>query len=351
MSLEGTGRRVARIAISLSSFENLDFQCPYDCAKWRVHVKSAETIRPLVARNLEGARRATGRLRATRGDDTPGTPSDGGEMINNTSFAHWSRLQAKSLDAQFKNEMITGLNCSPFEAEAIVEKVHEIYAPLLDTAQGLKPGQIQIMVIDASVAPNVPLTNAKQRLVTLTLHAGETDIEARKNGSVPEVRRKRLCRMCQETFQQGGLLTLDDLANLFNCGVRTLVNDLAALRKENIVPPLRSTIKDMGRAITHRRLIITLWMQGFEYSEIARKACHSVDSVGNYVDKFKRCAALFASGFDVHTVALMVKLSTPLTQEFQEIYTHIEGVPHRIRELEEFLKKNRGQEPKHRSRP
>jgi hypothetical protein len=272
-------------------------------------------------------------------------------VINNTSFAHWSRLQAKSLDAQLKNEMVTGLNCSPFEAEAIVEKVHEVYSPLLETSQGLKPGQIQLMVVDGSVAPNMPLVNAKQRLVTLTLHAGQEDIEARKDGSVPELRQKRLYRMCQEAFQQGGLLTLEDLANLFNCGVRTLVNDLAALRKKNIVPPLRSTVKDMGRAITHRRLVITLWLQGFEYSEIARKACHSVDSVANYVDKFKRCTALFASGFDVHAVALMVRLSTPLTQEFQQIHANIQGVPHRLRELEEFLKKNRVRNLKQRSRP
>jgi hypothetical protein len=199
-------------------------------------------------------------------------------MINNTSFAHWSRLQAKSLDAQFMNEMVSGLNCSPFEAEAIVEKVREIYSPLFETSQGLKPGQIQVMVVDTSVAPNVPLINAKQRLVTLTLHAGEEDIETRRNGSVPALRQKRLCRMCQEAFQQGGLLTLEDLANLFNCGVRTLVNDLATLRKKNIVPPLRSTTKDMGRAITHRRMIITLWLQGFEYPEIASKASHSVSN-------------------------------------------------------------------------
>jgi hypothetical protein len=272
-------------------------------------------------------------------------------MINNTNHTHWSRLQAKSLDAQFMNEMVSGLNCSPFEAESIVEKVHEIYTPLLETSQAFKPGQIQVMVIDASVAPNVPLAKAKQRLVTLTLHAGAEDIEIRKQGSVPVLRQKRMYRMCQEAFQQGGLLTLEDLANLFNCGVRTLVNDLAALRKEKIVPPLRSTIKDMGRAITHRRLIITLWLQGFEYSEIARKACHSVDSVANYVDKFKRCVALFSSGFDLHTVALMVKLSTPLTQEFQHIHADLQGVPHRLRELEEFLKKNRVRSIKRRSRP
>jgi len=265
-------------------------------------------------------------------------------MINNTNHTRWSRLQAKSLDSQFINEMVTGLNCSPFEAEAILGKVHEVYAPLLETSQGLKPGQIQVTVVDASVAPNTPLRQAKQRLVTLTLHAGKEDADARRNGSVPELRRKRLCRMCREAFQQGGLLTLEDLADLFNCGVRTLVDDLAALRGQGVVPALRSTVKDMGRAVTHRRLIVALWLQGFEYSEIARKASHSVDSVASYVDKFKRCAALFAAGFDVHAVAMMTRLSTPLAQEFQRIHGDLCGlgaVPHRRRELEDFLKKNR----------
>lgn len=272
-------------------------------------------------------------------------------MINNTSLAHFSRLQAKNLDAQFVNEMIMGLNCSRFEADAIVERVHQVYAPLFETCCALRPGQVQIMATDASVPPNTPLARAKQKLVTVTLYAPTQDIETRKRESVPVLRQKRLYRMCQEAFQQGALLTIEDLASLFNCGVRTLVNDLRALRAQGIVPPLRSTIKDMGRAITHRRLIIALWLQGFEYSEIAKKACHSVDSVANYVDKFKRCAALFGSGFDLSTVALLVKLSPALTREFHKLYAELDGVPHRKSEIEQFVKKNRIQSIPRRSRP
>ncbi len=272
-------------------------------------------------------------------------------MINNSNFAHWSRLQAKNLDAQFSNEMVNGLNCSPFEAEVIVGKVHEVYAPLFETSPELKPGQIRIMAVDISAAPNTPLAKAKQRLVTLTLDAGKEDTEFRKRNSVPALRQRRLYRMCQEAFQQGAALTLEDLASLFNCGVRTLVNDLTALRKQNMIPPLRSIVRDMGRAITHRRLIITLWLQGLEYSDIALKTCHSVDSVANYVDKFKRCAALFSSGFDLDTVALMVKLSPALTREFQQLHAELKGVPHRLREMADFLKKNQIQSLNRRNRP
>lgn len=270
-------------------------------------------------------------------------------MINNTNFAHWDRLKAKTLDAQFTSEMIAGLNCSPIEAEVIVEKVHEIYTPLWDSSPGPKPGQIQMVVVDASVAPNVPLAKAKQRVVTLTLQAGVEDLEFRQSHSVPALRQKRLARMAEEAFQQGGLLTLEDLANLFNCGVRTLVNDLSAMRKDHLVPPLRSTVKDMGRAVTHRRLIITLWLEGLQYSEIARKACHSVESVANYVDKFKRCAALLASGFDLTTAALLVNLSEALAREFQQLHCELRGAPHRLKEVEDFFKKNQIPKPRGRT--
>jgi hypothetical protein len=64
-------------------------------------------------------------------------------------------------------------------------------------------------------------------------------------------------RICIEAFQQGGLLTIEDLANrLFNCGQLTLSRDLETFRQQGIVLPLRSTIKNMGRSITHRSLII-----------------------------------------------------------------------------------------------
>ena len=77
-------------------------------------------------------------------------------MINNSNYAHWDRLEAKTLDTQFTNEMINGLNCSPFEAEAILEKVDQIYAPLWEGNTAPKLGQIQMVVVRRLHAPQCP---------------------------------------------------------------------------------------------------------------------------------------------------------------------------------------------------
>ena len=47
------------------------------------------------------------------------------------------RLDSKTLDARFTTEIEQGLNCSPFEAEAVLGVVKEVYSPFLcrDAAQ------------------------------------------------------------------------------------------------------------------------------------------------------------------------------------------------------------------------
>ncbi len=260
-------------------------------------------------------------------------------MINNTSRQRWSRANARQLDAQFMNAIIQGLNCSPFEAEALRDTVHEVYAPLLEAHDSLKPGQLRLSVTAAEVAPNVPLAQAQQRLVTLTLDAGAADREVRRTGGVLALRRHRFLRVCEEAFQQGGLLTLEGVADLFNCAVRTLVSDLGAIRLQGHTPPLRSTIKDMGRALTHRTQIVTRWLAGEEYTEIARATRHSVPSVATYVEKFTRCAALLQAGFALDQVALIARLSPALARAYQRLLAEAHPVAHRREALAALAQK------------
>lgn len=261
-------------------------------------------------------------------------------MINNSSLTKWRRLSQKQLDQQFSHEIIHGLQCSPFEASAILEAVYRVYACYFETSGTLKPGQLLFPMVAIESPPNVPLANSKQITAMLTFDAGTEDLKIRETQGIEALRRHRLQRMSIEAFQQGGLLTLEDVAiRLFNCGQRTLSRDLAVLHRQHIVLPLRSTIKDMGRSISHRKIIIEAWLQGKEYSEIARQTHHSVPSVQNYVSKFKRAVALAQEGYDIHTIAFLVKLSAPLVESYHQLYHTVTIVPHRRQELKSFLKK------------
>jgi hypothetical protein len=264
-------------------------------------------------------------------------------MINNSSLQKWDRLAQKQLDQQFINEIVHGLQCSPFEANAILDTVYKVYAPYFETSGTLKPGQILLQVISIDEGPSTRLADSKQITVTLTLDASEEDLPIRKEYGVVGLRRHRIQRVCVEAFQQGGLLTIEDLANrLFNCGERTLSRDLQALRDKNIVLPLRSTIKDMGRSISHRSIIVKEWLKGREYTDISRNTHHSVAAVKNYIEKFKRVVYVgVEEGFDAYTIAFLVKISAVLVKEYYQLYQSLEAVPHRKVEVKHFLKKTR----------
>lgn len=265
----------------------------------------------------------------------------GAYMVNNSSLQKWNRLAEKQLDTQFINEIISGLQCSPFEARAIVDSVYRIYAPYFQTNGSIKPGQILFQLLSIDNKASVALAESKQITVTLTFDNPIEDLKIREKEGVIGLRRYRMQRVCNEAFQQGGLLTVEDLANrLFNCGERTICRDIKHLRESNIILPLRSTIKDMGRTISHRSLIIKHWLKGREYSEISRDTFHSVTSVRNYVDKFKRVVALSEENYDVNTIAFLVKLSSPLVEEYFHLYKKYPVTQHRKKELQEFLKKN-----------
>jgi hypothetical protein len=262
------------------------------------------------------------------------------KMIQNTALQKWHRLQQKHLNQQFLNEMVRGLECSPFEAKAILNMVYQVYAPYFETSPTLKPGQILFQVVSCETSPNTHLDEGQHVLVTLTLDAGEEDLLIRKQHGVIGLRHHRLQRVCHEAFQQGGLLTIEDVAiRLFNCGERTLSRDLARLQQQGIILPLRSTVKDMGRAISHRSLIVKEWLAGKEYSEISKTTHHSIASVKNYVSKFKRVVALVKDGHEPQTIAFLVKLSKPLVQEYYALYQTCDSVAHRAQELEDLSKK------------
>jgi uncharacterized protein YerC len=262
-------------------------------------------------------------------------------MINNSSLDRWSRLESKSLDQQFVNEIIHGLNCSPFEASAVLDSVYKVFNSYFESSSPLKPGQLKLQLVAIEAKVNRKLSESQQVTVTLTLNDDKEDLAIRKNQGIVGLRRHKIERLCREAFDQGGLLTVEDLAyRIFNCGARTISRDLDYFRQQGIFIPLRSTVKDMGRTLSHRLLIIKLWAQGKEYSDIAQRACHSLNAIQNYVDKFKRTIALSKEGYDVNRIAVILRSSPSLVEQYLEIYQQVDWMPHRQQELNSFLKKN-----------
>jgi len=133
-------------------------------------------------------------------------------MINNSSTNRWIRLESKSQDQQFLNEIVHGLNCSPFEASAVLDTVYNVFGNFIDSGASLKPDQIRLQILSIDAKVSWSISESKQISVVLTLNDDKEDLRVRKQDGVIGLRRHKILRVCQEAFEQGGLLTIEDRA-------------------------------------------------------------------------------------------------------------------------------------------
>jgi hypothetical protein len=96
--------------------------------------------------------------------------------VRNRKRETLKRLDSKTLDARFLNEIRNGLNCSPFEAEAVLEVVKEVYFPFLDE-QSVKapPGKVTLIAVSADEPAGKPVADCEKTSVSLTIHRGSED--------------------------------------------------------------------------------------------------------------------------------------------------------------------------------
>jgi len=128
--------------------------------------------------------------------------------VRNKKKETLGRLNSKTLDARFINEIQTGLNCSPFESEAVLDVVKEVYFPFLDE-QSVKapPGKITLIAISADEPAGKPVVDCEKQSVCLTVHRGSEDDRILQEQGAAGFRQARTIDLCQEALSQGALLT------------------------------------------------------------------------------------------------------------------------------------------------
>ena len=123
------------------------------------------------------------------------------------------RLECKTRDARFKTRIREGLNCSPFESEAVLEVVHEVDGPALSASDsGSLPGRVVLVAVDADEPAGKSVADCEKRTLRLTVHRGGPDDRCLQERGADSFRRSRIPDLCQEALSQGALLTREDLA-------------------------------------------------------------------------------------------------------------------------------------------
>ena len=199
---------------------------------------------------------------------------------------------------------------------AVCRSLSELLISYLDlySAQR-KEGQIIFHAVSRSVPPGIPVEEMHLIPVRLTLY----DPEDCASKTQQEILDRRIVRIANEAFHQGALLTQADIAILLGESTKTIRRHITELESKGEVIPTRGKWKDIGSGVSHKKKIVELYLQGYEYTEIERKTRHSGEAIMRYVKDFARLLILIEEGYSDHELRIITGLSDKTIREYREL--------------------------------
>jgi hypothetical protein len=200
------------------------------------------------------------------------------------------RLALRSNTSTFMQVVQKGTSCSIFEAEVIADQAVQCFGlgPYSVDAE-MQPGQMKWKAISALEPAGKPLGQCEFKVITLTLHNIDEDTEVYNKFGNSAKRAHQIVRMCEEAYEQGALLTQEDLSLLLGSHIRTIRKDIKEYQNEHdCLVPTRGSKKDIGPGVTHRDKALEKFIQGQSPEEIARNIQHSLKAVERYIQSFCR---------------------------------------------------------------
>jgi hypothetical protein len=204
-------------------------------------------------------------------------------------------------------------------ADMILEVVFQHMRPQHHVAHG----QALWMAVSVHEPPRLHQRIADTTLVPVLLDlCTADDVQLRIDRlAVPQRLLRRAIRLCQQAYDQGGLLSNCDLAELLNTDDSRLAQVLAEHeRLTGTLVPRRATVHDVGTGLTHKRIICwKRYAEGKEPHIVARETYHSLEAVDRYLGQYDRVRHCRLRGLTPEQTAHTLACSLSLVQEYLAI--------------------------------
>ncbi len=228
------------------------------------------------------------------------------------------RMESKSIRASIINSISKDFNLTPILAEAYFTQIKEYFQEHSDIQ--LTSGQVHYLAIDDREPAGKPVSSCRKVSVLLTLHNPSADLSTYKNKGLSGLRQARLLRITKEAIEQGAPLSYEDIAFLLTTSVITVKRDVADIRRNGLVIPTRGWIHDMGRGTTHKTEILSLYLRGYQFSEIEARTHHSEKAVQRYIQDFARIIILNQKEMNIDQIRIATGFSNRLIQEYIDLF-------------------------------
>lgn len=206
-----------------------------------------------------------------------------------------------------------------------------------DDLRHIQCGQLVWMAVPVDEYPQRGKTIAQTRMMPVLISlVTDADIDHIAYGfDTSTLRKKRIQRLVDEAFDQGALLTQLDLAMLLGISDAVVSKYVNQIQKDGHLLPTRGNIHDLSGAITHKREIITLYLEGYLTPAIATKTNHSKEAVDRYIKDYHKVEMLWKHGItDLQQISHLSHLSARVAQQY------IDLLPQKLRRNKGLITKN-----------
>ncbi|MCF7793598.1 MAG: DUF1670 domain-containing protein [Candidatus Cloacimonetes bacterium] len=240
------------------------------------------------------------------------------------------RLKDKSLKNHLLHRFLHnyGYDKGEVTAKAIVDDILQLLEDFFlvgsidDDLRHIQCGQLVWMAVPTDEYPQRGKSIAQTRMKPVVLSlVTDADIDHIAFGfDTKTLRKNRIQRLVDEAFDQGALLTQLDLAMLLGMSDAVVSQYVNQIQKEGHLLPTRGNIHDLSGAITHKREIISLYLEGYLTPKIAAKTHHSKEAVDRYIKDYHRVEMLWLHGItELQQISHLSHLSPRVAQQYIDL--------------------------------
>jgi biotin operon repressor len=255
------------------------------------------------------------------------------EAMSESQQEQIQRLREKHAEGLLLWELENGFEMSPKQSALVFETAKGI---LLEHHQ-LERGRVQVVGIELGQSAGKRMHEVKKKEVVVTADGGLEDLEYLGKHGRKNLRRMQLLRMIDEGIDQGVVFSEEDLAKVLRTSTRTVKRDIRLLRHEGCEVQTRGYYEGIGRAVSHKRVIVEYYLRGMTFAEIETRSRHTPQAIKRYVETFARVAYVLAHR---HVKPLersyILGISPSLLRDYETLYRQaMVKYPGKLKELED----------------
>lgn len=240
------------------------------------------------------------------------------EKINSSDSYGLKRLESKNAKNAIIQKLAHDFNLTPIIAEAFYKQVSIYFQEHSNIT--LSSGEVSYEAVSSTEPAGKHISLTRKVTVRLKLMDINSDFDALANYGLAGLRRHRIERLTRQAYDQGALLTYEDLALLLTSSPATIKRDIFFLRKEGKFIVTRGSKLDMGPGLSHKSIILDLYFKGYSFTEIELKTNHSETSVKRYLADFTQIATLYKQNFSHQQIRLIAQKSDRIVREYIQLY-------------------------------